>query len=77
MPTENDVFRKIKEISTRKIHPRPEVNTIELAQELEVTRESLMPWLNELKQSRLVTFNDTQGSSIRLTLLGSVVKRDK
>jgi hypothetical protein len=75
MPTENEVFRKIKEISTRTVHPRPLVNTGELARELSTTRETLMPWLTELKKLRLVNFNDTQAVAIRLTLLGSVVKR--
>jgi len=77
MPTENEVFRKIKEISTRAFNPRPLVNTFELAQELGMTREKLMPWLTELKDSRLVNFNDTKVLSVRLTLLGSVVNRDK
>jgi len=77
MPTENEVFRKIKEISTRAFNPRPLVNTSELAQELGMTKEKLMPWLTDLKDSRLVNFNDTKALAIRLTLLGSVVKRDK
>ncbi len=77
MATENEVFRKIKEISTRTIQPRPLVNTYDLANELSMSRESLMPCLTELKQTRLVTFNDAKAVSIRLTLLGSVVKRDK
>ena len=75
MPTENEVFRKIKEISTRTFQPRPLVNTGELAAELGTTREHLMPWLNELKRSRLVNFNDVQGAGIKLTLLGTVVNR--
>jgi len=77
MSIENEVFRKIKEISTRAMQPRPLVNTSDLAAELGITRESLMPSLNSLKQLRLVNFNDTQGAAIRLTLLGTVVKRDK
>ncbi len=77
MPTENEVFRKIKEISTRTVQPRPLVNTTDLAKELSMSREHLLPQLTELKKLRLVNFNDTQGSAIRLTLLGTVVKRDK
>jgi len=77
MPSENEVFRKIKEISTRKVHPRPLVDTLELARELRMSRESLMPSLTQLKQLRLINFNDTNGAAIRLSLLGSVVKRDK
>lgn len=77
MLSENDVFRKIKEISTRKMHPRPLVDTAELAAELAISRESLAPSLAQLKQLRLINFNDTQGAAIRLSLLGTVVKRDK
>ena len=77
MSIENEVFRKIKEMSTRTVSPRPLVNTGELAQELGITRDALMPSLNSLKQMRLVNFHDPLGSAIRLTLLGTVVKRDK
>jgi predicted transcriptional regulator len=75
MPTENEVFIKIKEISTRTVQPRPLVNTGELAKELSVTREKLMPSLDELKSLRLVNFNDPEVTGIRLTLLGSIVNR--
>jgi DNA-binding GntR family transcriptional regulator len=77
MVTENEVFRKIKEISTRTIQPRPSVNTYELANELSMSRENLMSCLTSLKQTRLLNFNDAQAQSVRLTLLGTVVKRDK
>jgi predicted transcriptional regulator len=77
MAIENEVFRKIKEMSLRTSTPRPLVNSSELAMELGITRDALMPSLNSLKQLRLVNFNDPQGQAIRLTLLGTVVKRDK
>ena len=59
------------------MHPRPLVDTLELARELSVSRENLMPSLTQLKQLRLINFNDTQAAAIRLSLLGTVVKRDK
>ena len=77
MSAENEVFRKIKEISTRTLQPRPLVNSAEIARELNMTQDILMASLNQLKTLRLVNFNDTQGSSVRLTLLGTVVNRDK
>jgi len=77
MSVENEVFRKIKEISTRTLQPRPLVNTYDLASELNMSRETLMHSLTELKQTRLVSFNDPQSVGVRLTLLGTVVKRDK
>ena len=77
MSAENEVFRKIKEISTRTLQPRPLVNSAEIARELNMTQDILMTSLNQLKTLRLVNFNDTQGSSVRLTLLGTVVNRDK
>ncbi len=59
------------------MQPRPLVDTAELAMELSVTRENLMPSLTQLKQLRLINFNDTKAAGIRLSLLGTVVKRDK
>ncbi len=77
MSIENVVFRKIKEISAREIQPRPTVTAYQIASELAVSSDSLLPTLAELKQLRLVSFCDGKGASIKLTLLGTVVKRDK
>lgn len=77
MQTDNIVFRKIKEISARGMQPRPVVSIMQLASELSVTSASLHPSLAQLKQLRLLNFNDNTGTSVRLTLLGSVVNRDK
>ena len=77
MATENEVFRKIKEISTRAVHPRPLINTGDIARELGLSRESLMPLLAQLKQLKLVNITDAQSATIRLTLLGTVVNREK
>ena len=77
MATENEVFRKIKEISTRAVHPRPLINTGDIAHELGLSRENLIPLLAQLKQLKLVNIVDPQSVTIRLTLLGSVVKREK
>jgi DNA-binding IclR family transcriptional regulator len=75
MSPESEIFMKIKEISTRTVRPRPSVDTTDLAQELGITKDKLMPHLNQLKQLRLLNFDDTQAASIKLTLLGTVVKR--
>jgi DNA-binding IclR family transcriptional regulator len=75
MSPESEIFMKIKEISTRTVRPRPSVDTTDLAQELGITKDTLMPHLNQLKQLRLLNFDDTQAASIKLTLLGTVVKR--
>ncbi|MBX2904444.1 MAG: hypothetical protein KF744_00295 [Taibaiella sp.] len=77
MSPENRVFSKIKEISARGMQPRPTVTIGQLANELQVSSDSLLPSLTQLKQLRLVSFNDSGASNIRLTLLGSVVNRDK
>ncbi len=76
MSTENIVFRKIKEISAREMRPRPHINTQELARELSLTREKIMPSLKQLKDLKLVNFSDVNGSAISLTLLGCTVRRD-
>jgi len=77
MQTDNIVFRKIKEISARGMQPRPVVTIMQLANELSVTSATLLPSLAKLKQLRLVNSNDSTNTSVRLTLLGSVVSRDK
>ncbi len=76
MLPENIVFNKIKEIGARGMHPRPHVNTIELAGELLLTHDVIMPLLTQLKYLKLVNFNDRNCSTISLTLLGCMVKRD-
>lgn len=77
MSAENIVFRKIKEISIRGIHPRPSIAVLQISKELFLTSDSLSTQLTELKRLRLVTYCGNGTSSVRLTLLGSVVNRDK
>ncbi len=77
MSTDNVVFRKIKEISSRGMYPRPLVTVIQLATELSMTSSNLLPSLAQLNRLRLVTFNDSSNPTVRLTLLGTVVNRDK
>ena len=77
MPTENEVFRKIKEMSARGMQPRPTVYTSDLASELSISADNLLRTLAELKQLRLISFGDNTTSTIKLTLLGTVVNRDK
>ena len=77
MSIENEVFRKIKEISARDTRPRPEVTTMQLANELEISCDSLLPSLTQLEDLKLLNFCDAESSVVKLTLLGTVVKRDK
>jgi Mn-dependent DtxR family transcriptional regulator len=75
MSDENVVFRKIKEMSSRVVHPRPALNTSDLARELSVSPESLTQTLDQLKDLRLISFFKPDHQSIKLTLLGTVVVR--
>jgi len=77
MVSENEVFRKVKEISTRTVRPRPLITTGEIASELGTSVDIIIPLLGQLKQLRLLSFNEPQVQSIRLTLLGTVVNRDR
>lgn len=77
MKTENTVFKKIKEISARSVHPRPHVATAQIANELSMASGLLMPCIGHLKQLRLVSFCDSTPTHIKLTLLGCVVVREK
>ncbi len=76
MSAENIVFRKIKEISARDVRPRPAVSTGQLASELSLTREGIMPSLTYLKHLKLLNFSDQTCSAVSLTLLGCMVQRD-
>lgn len=76
MSAENVIFRKIKEMSARGVRPRPAINTNQLANELSLTRETIMPSLTHLKDLKLVNFSDIHCSAVSLTLLGCTVKRD-
>jgi|GEM_PF-1107428 len=77
MATVNDVYRKIKDLSAREWTPRPSIAVATLSSELSLTRESVMPMLTELQDMKLIRFNETTKASLRLTLLGHTVNRDK
>lgn len=77
MSPENEVFRKIKEMSKRVANPRPYIPVNNLASELLLLREQLLPAIGELKRMRLVqhdTLPDTT-EYVKLTLLGCSVTR--
>ena len=71
----NDVYRKIKEMSTRTANPRPQILINLLANELSVLREQVLPFLTELKDMRLIQFEGYASVYVKLTLLGYTVKR--
>lgn len=71
--TTNEVFRKVKEISRRNTRPRPLIAVLMLVEELRLTRPGLLPILTELKEHRLIKFNEPAALSIKLTLLGDTV----
>ena len=73
--TTNDVFRKIKEISQRTANPRPPIMVSGIAKEMQQLSEQLIPILVELKDMRLITFNEPAQTSLKLTLLGFTVNR--
>ncbi len=73
----NIVFRKVKEMSARSITPRPMVSVYELGKELSISGEGLQPYITELKSLRLVTYAGGSAPTVKLTLLGCVVSREK
>lgn len=77
MKTENLVYSKIKEISARGIQPRPAIAINDLSKELALSYDMLLPHLTNFRQLKLLNYCDSKMLYIRLTLLGSVVKRDK
>lgn len=76
MITTNDVYRKIKEMSKRTANPRPPIVVNGIASELQRSREEIIPMLIELKDLKLINFNEPALISIKLTLLGFTVKRE-
>jgi DNA-binding IclR family transcriptional regulator len=77
MSVVNVVFRKVKEMSARSITPRPMVSVYDLANELSISGDRLHPYLAELKSLRLLTYSSGNVPTVKLTLLGCVVKREK
>jgi hypothetical protein len=77
MLTTNDVYRKIKELSTLNLHPRPPIMLGTLAGELLTFKENIRPALDELKDLRLIQFDETSSLYVKLTLLGFSVTRSK
>ncbi len=77
MVTVNDVYRKIKELSSQAWNPRPPVPVANLSKELSSPREHLLPMLVKLEDMKLIRFNESAKTSIRLTLLGNAVERTK
>mgnify|MGYP007072815177 CR=1 FL=1 len=75
MITVNDVYRKIKEMSCRTPNPRPAIQVAGIASEMEQGREQILPMLTELKDMRLIKFEEPAVISIKLTLLGFTVRR--
>ncbi len=75
MITTNDVYRKIKEISSRTANPRPTVQVDSIAKELNQLRQMIVPMLIELKDMRLISFDKPSSEHVKLTLLGFTVTR--
>lgn len=74
MTTTNDVYRKIKEMSARSVNPRPQIIVQQLANELSMGSDQLIPCLDALKEMRLIKAEGF-GKTVKLTLLGSTVNR--
>jgi hypothetical protein len=75
MLTENDVYRKIKEISAGYIDPRTPVLINLLTKEMYSNTELLLPIINQLVYLRLIKYNEKNRQSVRLTFLGMNVTR--
>lgn len=77
MVTVNEVYRKIKEMSAQQWNPRPVITISNISQELYTSRESLLPYLRELEDMKLIRFNEAAKLTVKLTLLGNNVSREK
>jgi len=77
MITVNEVYRNIKELSSEGMRPRPLLTVLTLSERMHTGREVLFPFLAELQDLRLIRFNESGRTSIRLTLLGCAVTRTR
>ncbi len=75
MTNTNDVFRKIKEMSTRVSNPRPQIPISVIASELRLLQDQILPAITELKKLRLINHDMHAPAYIKLTLLGFTVTR--
>lgn len=77
MVTLNEVYRAIKWLSKMQMNPRPLLQVETLSGQLQCSTERIMPFLQELKEMRLIKFEDLHAHSIKLTLLGNAVERNQ
>ncbi|OSZ78991.1 hypothetical protein CAP35_12295 [Chitinophagaceae bacterium IBVUCB1] len=62
-------------MSCRTANPRPAIAVAGIATEMHQAREQILPMLSELKDMRLIKFEEPSAISIKLTLLGFTVTR--
>lgn len=77
MITRNDIYRKIKEMSAEQWIPRPVIPVSHIAERLTADKDYLMPFLTDLHDMKLITFDDPAKLTVKLTPLGSIVTRHK
>ena len=68
--TLDTVHRKIQEINQAQQSHRPAIMVSSLSAELQCSRDQLLPFLVELKNMRLINFNESAKTSFKLTFLG-------
>ena len=71
----NVLHRKIREMSKMMANPRPQLMVRDIAGELNMSSDQLMPTLVALKDLRLIQFNEPSQVSVKLTLLGHTIQR--
>jgi hypothetical protein len=77
MSAENIIFRKIKEMSVQAVRPRPVLSAYDVARELSMPVDELVEPLVHLNELKLINFSKADFDSVKLTLLGTVVVRNK
>ena len=77
MITLNEVYRTIKWLSKMEMNPRPLLEVATVSGTLQCSTERIMPLLQELREMRLIKFDDLHAHAIKLTLLGNAVERSR
>jgi Mn-dependent DtxR family transcriptional regulator len=71
MKTARQILQKIQEISKHYFSGTPPIDINGLTDELQLSKEEVIPRLRELEQQELISFPDNSKDSIRLTDKGT------
>jgi DNA-binding MarR family transcriptional regulator len=70
MITAKKILRKIQEISMHYLSGTPPIDINGLTQELQASKEEVLPVLKELEKRKIISFYSSAADAIKLTVKG-------